>query len=107
MKYGCDYMNFLNNLEYLLKENNMSRAELARSIGIAPSTINSWFNRSCDGVSLKTLRDIANFFNVSIETLVNSNNIQSIYFTDKDFTKEELQIISRFSRFLKENRKDE
>lgn len=97
-------MYFLENLEYLLKKNHMSRAELARKIGIAPSTINAWFNKSCDGVSLKTLRDIAVFFNVSIEALVNSNDMQSIYFTDNDFTSEELQMISRFSRFLKESR---
>lgn len=99
-------MAFLENLDALLKENNMSRAELARQIGIAPSTINSWFNRSCDGVSLKILRDIAGFFNVTLESLVNSHDIKSIYFTNKDFTESELQMISRFSRLLKESRKD-
>ena len=99
-------MAFLENLDALLKENNMSRAQLARQIGIAPSTINSWFNRSCDGVSLKILRDIAGFFNVTLESLVNSHDIKSIYFTNKDFTESELQMISRFSRLLKESRKD-
>ena len=99
-------MAFLENLDALLKENNMSRAELARQIGIAPSTINSWFNRSCDGVSLKILRDIAGFFNITLESLVNSHDIKSIYFTSKDFTESELQMISRFSRLLKESRKD-
>lgn len=98
-------MEFLKNLEFLLNENNMSRAELARKIGIAPSTVNAWFNKSCDGVSLKTLKDIANYFNVTLETLVNSQNIQEIYFTEKEYTKEELQLISRFGRLLKESRK--
>ena len=99
-------MAFLENLDALLKENNMSRAELARQIGIAPSTINSWFNRSCDGVSLKILRDIAGFFNVTLETLVNSQDIKSLYFTSKEFSDTELQMISRFSRLLKESRND-
>lgn len=84
----------------------MSRAELARKIGIAPSTVNAWYNKSCDGVSLKTLKDIANYFNVTLETLVNSQNIQEIYFTEKEYTKEELRMISQFGRFLKESRKD-
>lgn len=100
-------MEFLKNLEYLLSKNNMSRAELARKIGIAPSTVNSWFNRSCDGVSLKTLKDIARFFNVSLETLVNSNDIQALYFSEADYSKEELQMISRFGRFLKDSRNNE
>lgn len=99
-------MEFLKNLEFLLQENNMSRAELARKIGIAPSTVNAWYNKSCDGVSLKTLKDIANYFNVTLETLVNSQNIQEIYFTEKEYTKEELRMISQFGRFLKESRKD-
>lgn len=52
-------MNFLSNLDFPLKEKHMSRAELARRIGIAHSTVNAWYNKSCDGVGLKTLRDIA------------------------------------------------
>lgn len=100
-------MEFLKNLEFLLQENNMSRAELARKIGIAPSTVNAWYNKSCDGVSLKTLKDIASYFNVTLETLVNSQNIQEIYFTEKEYTKEELHMISQFGRFLKESRKGE
>ena len=38
-------MKFLNNLDYLLHINKMSRAELARTIGIAPSTINAWYTK--------------------------------------------------------------
>lgn len=34
-------MNFLDNLTKLLKRENLSRAELAKRLNIAPSTINS------------------------------------------------------------------
>lgn len=97
-------MEFLRNLEFLLAKHNMSRAELARNIGIAPSTVNAWFNKSCEGVSLKTLKDIASYFNVTLEELVNSDGISSLYFTEDEYSKEELQMISRFGRFLKESR---
>ena len=38
-------MKFLHNLDYLLHINKMSRAELARKIEIAPSTINAWYTK--------------------------------------------------------------
>ena len=99
-------MEFLRNLEFLLAKHNMSRAELARQIGIAPSTVNAWFNRSCEGVSLKTLKDIAGFFNVTLEELVNSSEIETICFTEQEYTKSELQLISRFGEMLKESRRN-
>jgi transcriptional regulator with XRE-family HTH domain len=66
-------MKFLQNLEYLLYKNHMSRSELARSINLAPSTVNSWFNRSCENVSLKSLVDISKYFGVSLDDLVNAD----------------------------------
>lgn len=68
---------FLNNLTYLLDKNNMSRNELAREVGIAPSTINSWYNRGYENVSLKTLRKLSRYFDITIDELVDgdiSNN---------------------------------
>lgn len=63
-------MNFLKNLDYLLYTHHMTRADLGRAIDIAPSTINSWFNRSSDGVALKSLVKIADYFNVTLDNLV-------------------------------------
>ena len=69
-------MNFLENLDYLLKANNMTRSDLARALNMSPSTINSWFNRSCDGVALKSLVEISKYFAVSLDTLVNGDDIE-------------------------------
>lgn len=69
-------MKFLGNLEYLLKANNMTRSDLARALNMSPSTINSWFNRSCDGVALKSLVEISKYFAVSLDTLVNGDDIE-------------------------------
>ncbi len=44
-------MDFLTNLDFLLKSHNMKRADLAREIGIAPSTINSWYARGSEWIS--------------------------------------------------------
>ena len=60
-------MNFLYNLDALLQMNKMTRSELARQIGIAPSTINAWYTKGCDGVGLKTIIKISHLFDVTID----------------------------------------
>lgn len=66
-------MMFLKNLSELLYVNKMSRSDLARALGIAPSTVNSWFNRSCENVSLKTLVEIASYFKITLDDLVSGD----------------------------------
>lgn len=68
-------MRFLENLDYLLHKNKMTRSDLARATGLAPSTVNSWFNRSSDNVTLVSLLKIANYFNVSLDELVNGETV--------------------------------
>ena len=101
-------MNFLNNLTYLLKENHMSRSDLGREVGISPSTINSWFNRSSDGVSLKSLVDIAKYFDVTLDILVNSDDIakdleehrkQPLIEIENPFNEKEVQQLKRIVKY--------
>lgn len=97
-------MDFLTNLELLLKANNMKRADLARAIGVSPSTINSWYARGSEKVNLKVLKAIANFFNVSLEVLINGDTFTSVHFTEYDYTRQELELIANFGKMLKESR---
>ena len=97
-------MDFLTNLEILLKTNNMKRADLARALNIAPSTINSWYARGSEKVSITVLKDIAAYFNVSLEVLINGNTFTSLYFSEYEYTKQELELIANFSKMLKESR---
>ena len=100
-------MNFLNNLTALMQAYNMNRSEFAKAIGTSPSTVNSWYNRSCENISLKTLLKITEFFNITLEELINDNTSEKIQFTSKDFTKNELQAIKNFGIFIKQNRNNE
>lgn len=72
-------MNLLKNLDYLLRVNNLSRAKLSRELNIAPSTINTWFSKGCENISLRFLIKISEYFGISIDDLVyrdleNDNN---------------------------------
>ena len=97
-------MDFLTNLDLLLKSNDMKRADLARALNIAPSTINSWYARGSEKVNIKVLKDIAAYFNISLEVLINGNTITSLYFSEYEYTKQELELIANFSKMLKESR---
>lgn len=45
-------MDFLNNLEKKMNEKNLNKSQLAKGMGVAPSTVNSWFNRSAENITL-------------------------------------------------------
>lgn len=82
----------------------MTRSDLARAIDVAPSTINSWYARGSEKVSITILRKIAVYFNVSLEVLINGDTITSIHFTEYEYTKQELELIKNYGKFLKESR---
>ncbi len=97
-------MNLLTNLTYLMEKKGINRTELAKEIGIAPSTINSWYNRNCENISLSTLLKLSKYFNVSMEDLINGDYINCVCLVDKDYTDKELEIIRQFCDFIKDNR---
>ena len=96
-------MEFLKTLDNLLVTHNMKRADLARAINVAPSTINSWYARGTDKVKLQVLIDISNYFNVSLEYLINGKESPSIINADH-YSAEELKLINDFCTMLKERR---
>ena len=96
-------MSFLSNLDELMRAKNINRSELARGIGLSTSTVNSWYNRSYENISLKTLRKLAKYFDITLEELVYGPTRQIIN-TDS-FTPDEIVLINAYARFLKNNRK--
>ena len=98
-------MNFLKNLDELLKINKMNKSDLSRAVNIAPSTINAWYNGKYENISLSILLKISKYFNISLETLINGN-IDTIIFTAEDFSKSELKAIKDFSNFIKSTREE-
>ena len=96
---------FLKNLERLLQINNMKKSDLAKSIGISQPTINAWYTKGYENVSLSTLVKISKLFNVSLEELINGE-IKTISFSSEEYSFQELDAIVNFSIFLKSTRKD-
>ena len=105
-------MNFLSNLEQLMATYNMNRSDVARACGLSTSTVNSWWNRGCENVSMQTLIKLTKCFNCSIEELV--HGVKHLYtlpefdypdyglvYTSKEYTQSELKLISLYANFLK------
>ena len=82
-------MNFLYNLEFLMDRNKINRSELAKAIGIAPSTINAWYTKDYKGITLKNLSKLASYFDVSMEALVYGDR-HSLTFTLDNYSEDEL-----------------
>lgn len=83
----------------------MKKSELAKAIGITQPTINAWYTKGYENVSLSTLIRIASLFNVTIEELVHGEDL-GIHFSEKDYSKAELEMIAKFSEFVKTTRKE-
>lgn len=97
-------MEFLKNLERLMNSYNMNRSELARACGLSTSTVNSWWNRSCENISLQTLIKLTNCFNCSLEELVHGIPTHSFTYSSNEFSIEELELIRVYASFLKSMR---
>lgn len=105
-------MEFLENLDALLQERNMNRSQLAVACELSTSTVNSWWNRGCENVSMKTLIKLSKFFNCTIDELVSGvkssytlkefgTGENSLVFTLDDYSRNELKLIALYAEFLK------
>ena len=75
-----------------MNEKKINRSELAKAIGIAPSTINAWYSKDFKGITLKNLSKLASFFDVSMEALVYGEK-PSLTFTLDNYSEAELKAI--------------
>ena len=95
---------FLVNLESLIEKQGLSKNEFAKRIGIAPSTISSWYNRGYENISLKNLIKLSEYFNVSLDELI-FGKPKSKKIELNDTYAEDLYAINEISKLLKNYKK--
>ena len=64
-------MNFIERLDSLLKKNGLNKNQLSSQTGIPVSTVYGWYKKGYEGITLPTIKKLADYFNCSIEYLVN------------------------------------
>ena len=87
-------MDFLTNLDNLIKDNKITRTELARNIGISEGTIRQWYNGKLP--TLDKIIKLSEYFSISIDELVGCkkyNDIEYIYSTLDTRDKEIVDLI--------------
>lgn len=71
-------MGFKEIFKKLMDRNETNQTELAKYVGYTPQTVSKWYIGKTEPDS-KTLKKIANYFNVSIDYLLgNSENVDNI-----------------------------
>ena len=65
---------FLVNLDRLIENQGISKNEFSKKVGIAPSTISSWYNKGYENISLKTLIKLSEYFDISLDELIFGNS---------------------------------
>ncbi len=84
---------FIEKFDELLQKNKISRNKLSKELAISTSTIQSWYNGS--EPSLDKAKKIADYFNVSLDTLVGKKS---------NISHKEMKIIEHY-RKIDENTK--
>lgn len=93
-------------LDDLLKNRKMTVTELARRVGVAPTTIYSIIQRNNKKVDIDVLLNIADVLGVDAEYFRDSDKPTTIaaHFDGSEFTEEELDEIRQFAEFVKNKR---
>ncbi|KTC76065.1 peptidase, S24 family [Legionella birminghamensis] len=76
-----------NNLALLMKHNNVSESELARALGVPYNTIHRLISGHTSDPRISTLKSIAAYFNVSLDTLLNPIELIKNPFTTNNYPK--------------------
>ena len=66
-------MKLTDKLDLLMDEKGINRAELSRGSGIPYTTIANFYEKGTDNVKLSTLKKLAEYFDCSLDYLVDDN----------------------------------
>lgn len=79
-------MNFTDKLNVLMEKKNIRISDLSRGSGIPYTTIDGFYKKGYSNIKLSTLRQLAEYFDVSIDYLVNDNYSKESFNSDSEET---------------------
>lgn len=82
-------MNLLEKLNILMNKNNIKNtAQLSKLTSVPYTTLKSIFDGQVNSISLSTSRKLCNFFNITLDELLDDNIELSNIIINKDYIKE-------------------
>ncbi|MCI2773599.1 helix-turn-helix domain-containing protein [Staphylococcus petrasii] len=98
-----DKIIFSENLQRLMKNKNIDQKELAETIGVSQPTISNWV-KEIKYPKVKTLKRLADYFNIPQFELTKKYNNKIATYIDYDFTEDEIKEIVNFIEYVKSKR---
>ncbi|MBC3135028.1 MULTISPECIES: helix-turn-helix domain-containing protein [Staphylococcus] len=97
------------NLDQLMKENNVTQIELSEAIGVSQSTISNWL-KEVKYPRISKIQELANYFNVPKSRITEDKNeikqnTMAAHFDKDGLTEEEIEEVKQFIEFVKNKRK--
>lgn len=99
------------NLEQLMKQNNITQIELSEAIGVSQSTISNWI-KEVKYPRIGKIEELAEYFNVpkskitERQDIINEEQDTIAAHLDGDFTEEELEEIRKYAEFVKQKHRN-
>ncbi|MDW3979413.1 helix-turn-helix transcriptional regulator [Staphylococcus saprophyticus] len=99
------------NLEQLMKQNNITQIELSEAIGVSQSTISNWI-KEIKYPRIGKIEELAEYFNVPKSRITERQDVIkeeqdtiAAHFDKEDLTEDEKQEVEDFINYLKSKRK--
>jgi len=80
------------NLISLRKKNNLTQNELAKKLNYSDNTVSRWEHAEITP-SIETLQEIANIYNVSLESLIKENVVEKVERNEKSYKLKKLMAV--------------
>lgn len=102
-------MGLTDKLDILMKERNISKADLARESGVPYTTIDGFYKKGSENAKLSTLKKLCNYFNCTLDYLADDAvNEQpatiAAHFDGDEYTEDELEDIRAYAEFVRNRR---
>lgn len=88
-------MNMLEKIQLLMAEKGINKADLSKGADIPYTTVDGLFKKGVENARFPTLKKLASFFDVSMEYLINDEEVDRNYgkVNPFDLTKDEHRLI--------------
>lgn len=102
-------MGLTDKLDLLMKERNISKADLARESGVPYTTIDGFYKKGSENAKLSTLKKLCSYFNCTLDYLADDAvheqpTTMAAHFDGNEYTEAELEDIRAYAEFVKNRR---
>lgn len=100
-------MNIYEKIDFLLEIEKTNQKRMCESINVPTSTYSSMKNRNSKSISVETIREIASFFNMSIDYFLNNDIEKNEYkkFKIKSYNEEDKEVLEKYNSLNSEFKK--